>query len=87
MTDRTYNTNARPDSSPDREDAVWLRVTKSRDKEGRIRYAVSASTSTREDIGYVVTSSPDVAERCAATMLPQCIRAADAIFADRERGR
>lgn len=88
MTDRYSNTNTRPDSSPDREreDAVWLRITKSRDKEGRIRYAVSASTSTRDDIGYVVTASAEVATQCAGAMLPQCIKAADNIFFDRERG-
>jgi len=77
MTERHNTTFNREQTSQDREDAVWLRVTVREDDQGRRRFHVSASSSSREEIGYIATAHADVAESTARAMLPRVIELAD----------
>jgi len=76
MTER-HNTTFNREQTQDREDAVWLRVTVREDDQGRRKFHVSASSSSREEIGYIATAHADVAESTARMMLPRVIELAD----------
>lgn len=77
MTDRQHTTFHREQTSQDREDAVWLRVTVREDDQGRRRFHVSASSSSREEIGYIATAHADVAEATGRMMMRRVIELAD----------